>query len=496
MKRNNIILLALLVVLSLSSCKKFLDVTPSNSADASKAIQTPRDAQILINGIMNQMTSSSYYGRNFILYAEAKGGDATIFSQGRGLDAFYTFNHNPNTNSYSTFWSQIYYCILQSNYLLEEIAKREAAGVTGFNTAKGQALTARALMYFDLVRLYGKAYTQDKASYGVPLILNKLTYDAKPLRSSVEQVYTQILKDLVDAAPLLPKTKTNGYINYYANKAILARVYLNMDNKPDALLAAEEVINAPSMYTLYTNANWVDSWKSQYGNESIFELNINALENDLGTSSLGVYQRNRNVGTTSALGFFYASTDFLSSLNQGAVDIRRGIMARDESAASRLGAVYKYSGGLPNGNVATSIMPGDKSNGNSSAVNIKVIRLSEVYLIAAEAALTTNPIKAVGYLNAIRSRNPSLAASSVGTITLDMILEEKRKELYGEGHRYFDMIRTNKSITYNDEFGGITVLPTLRPKTIDRTFYKTILPIPQSEINANPPIKAQQNPNY
>ncbi|MFN0256417.1 RagB/SusD family nutrient uptake outer membrane protein [Pedobacter ureilyticus] len=482
---------------SLSSCKKFLDVTPSNSADAAKAIQTPRDAQILMNGIMNQMTSSSYYGRNFIIYGEAKGGDATLFSQGRGLDALYTFNHNPNTNSFSTFWSQIYYCILQCNYLLEEIAKREAAGVTGFETAKGQALTARALMYFDLVRIYGKAYTQDKASYGVPLILNKLSYDAKPLRSSVEQVYTQILKDLVDASPLLPKTKTNGYINYYANRAILARVYLNMDNKLSALAAAEEVINATSLYTLYTNANWVDSWKSQYGSESIFELNVNPLENDLGTASLGVYQRNRNVGTTAALGFFYASTDFLSKLNEGPnTDIRRGIMARDESSATRLGALYKYSGGIPNGNATTSTMPGDKSTSNNTAVNIKVIRLSEVYLIAAEAALPSNPTKAVGYLNAIRQRNPSLTPSTILSISADMILEEKRKELYGEGHRYFDMIRTNKSITYNDEFGGITVLPTLRPKTIDRTFYKSILPIPQSEINANPPIKAQQNPGY
>lgn len=494
MKRNYI-LLGLLIV-GLSACKKFLDVTPSNSADAARAVQTPRDAQIQINGIMNQMTSSSYYGRNFILYGEAKGGDVAVYSQGRGLDALYTFNQNANTNSFSTFWSQIYYCVLQANYLLEEIAKREAEGVTGFGTAKGQALTARALMYFDLVRLYGKPYTQDKASYGVPLILNKLTYDAKPLRASVEQVYSQIVKDLTDAAPLLPKTKQNGYINYYANKAILARVYLNMDNKPDALLAAEEVIGATSLYTLYTNANWVDSWKSQYGSESIFELNINPLENDLGTASLGVYQRNRSVGTTAALGFFYASTDFLASLNQGTADIRRGIMARDESAATRMGALYKYSGGLPNGNASTSTMPGDKSTANNTAVNIKVIRLSELYLIAAEAALTANPTKAVGYLNAIRQRNPSLVPSTVATITLDMILEEKRKELYGEGHRFFDMMRVNKSITFNDEFGGLTIPATSRPKTIDRTFYKTILPIPQSEINANPPIKAQQNTGY
>lgn len=496
MKRSKILVWGLLLI-SLSSCKKFLDVTPSNSADAAKAIQTPRDAQIVMNGLMNQMTSSSYYGRNFIMYAEAKGGDVAVYSQGRGLDALYTFNHNPNSNSYSSFWSQIYYCILQSNYMLDEIAKREAEGVTGFNTAKGQALTARALMYFDLVRLYGKPYNQDKASFGIPIVLTTLGFDAKPLRASVEQVYTQIIKDLTDAAPLLPKTKTNGYINYYANKAILARVYLNMDMKTEALLAAEEIMAATSLYTLYTNANWVDSWKSQYGMESIFELNINPLENDLGTASLGVYQRNRNVGTTSALGFFYASTDFLSSLNAGSnADIRRGVMARDESSATRLGALYKYSGGIPNGNASTSTMPGDKSTANSTAVNIKVIRLSEIYLIAAEAALTSNPTKAVNYLNAIRQRNPALAPATVATISLDMILEERRKELYGEGHRFFDMIRLNKSITFNDEFGNLTILPTLRPKTIDRNFYKIILPIPQSEINANPPIKAQQNPNY
>lgn len=494
MKRNYIILG--LLIIGLSSCKKLLDVTPSNAADATQAIKTPRDAQILINGIMNQMTSSSYYGRNMILYGEAKGGDVAVYSQGRGLDALYTFNHNPNTNSFSTFWSQIYYCVLQTNYLLEEIGKRESEGITGFNTMKGQALTARALMYLDLVRIYGKAYTQDKTSYGVPLILNKLTYDAKPLRASVEEVYAQILKDLNDSAPLLPKTKQNGYINYYANRAILARVHLNMDNKPAALLAAEEVINATSLYTLYTNANWVDSWKSPYGSESIFELNINPLENDLGTASLGVYQRNRNVGTTSALGFFYASTDFLASLNQGAADIRRGIMARDESSSTRMGALYKYSGGLPNGNASTSTMPGDKSTANNTAVNIKVIRLSELYLIAAEAALTANPAKAVGYLNAIRQRNPSLLPATIATISLDMILEEKRKELYGEGHRYFDLIRLNRSITFNDEFGNLTIPASSRPKTIDRTFYKTILPIPQSEINANPPIKAQQNPGY
>lgn len=75
-----------------------------------------------------------------------------------------------------------------------------------------------------------------------------------------------------------------------------------------------------------------------------------------------------------------------------------------------------------------------------------------------------------------------------------MILDEKSKELYAEGIRYWDMIRTNKTITFNDEHVGVTM--SHREKSINRTFYKTILPIPQVEINANPGLEAQQNPGY
>ena len=485
MKKINIFLLGLLII-GLSSCKKFLDIKPSNSGDSDLAIQTPADAQVMINGIMRSMTSSDYYGRNFLMYGDAKGGDFTLVSQGRGLDGLYTFNQSPSTGSYAGFWTHIYNNLLQVNNLLENIAKQEAAGITGFDTAKGQALTARALMYFDLVRLYGKPYTQDKSSFGVPLVLTKLSTDAQPLRATVEQTYTQILKDLTDAAPLLPKTKLNGYINYYANKAIQARVYLNMDDKVKSLLAAEEVINATSLYSLYSNANWVSSWATQFGSESIFELGVVPLENDLGNSSLSVYHRRKSHGVSAATGFFVASDYFLTRLNQDATDVRWGIMAADETSTSRKGSLYKFSGN-------TTLVGGD-GKATVTAVNIKVIRLSEMYLVAAEAALVSDPTKAVGYLNAIRKRAPLLLPATIATMCLDMILDEKSKELYGEGHRFFDLMRTNKSITFNDDFGSINVPH--RTTTIDRTFFKTILPISQGEMNANPPIKAQQNPGY
>lgn len=485
MRKYNIFF-AVLLLLGFTSCKKsFLDVKPTNSGDAETAIQTANDAKVMINGLMNKMASSDYYGRNFILYGDVKGGDLTIISQGRGLDALYTFNHSKSSNNYSGFWNQIYHCILQANNIIASIDRLKAAGSNeNFDSYEGQALTARALMYFDLVRLYGKSYTQDKTSYGVPNVTQPLEATARPLRASVEENYTQILKDLKDAEPLLSKTKSNGYLNYYGNKAIQARVYLTMAKYAEALTAAQEIINS-NVYKLYSNTEWVGSWKTQFGSESIFELGIFPNETDLGNSSLGAYLRRKGHGSSQILGWFMASDYFLNRLKQDPTDIRWGIMSNDESSTTRLGASYKYSG--------STTLEGD-GKGSSTAVNIKVIRLSEIYLIAAEAAFYTDKTLAANYLNQIRKRSPNLAPATAAIITLDMILEERSKELFTEGQRFFDMLRLNLPITFNDEFGSITV--SNRPKTIDRSFQKVILPIPQDEINANPGLEAQQNPGY
>lgn len=471
------------------SCKNFLDVEPTNAVDADKAIVTANDAQIAINGIQRQMTSSNYYGRNFIAYGDAKGGDVTLYSQGRGLDAFYTFNHNAQTNSFSSFWTSIYNIIYQTNNLLENIEKLKASGsIENFDLAKSEALTIRALANFDLVRLYGKSYTDDKNAFGIPKVTKTLAFNEQSLRATVDENYKQILSDLKTAETGLPKTKRDGYLNYYANKAIQARVYLTMADYNNALLAAEEVINNNPIYSLYTNAAWVSSWQSQFGSESIYELVIEPNQADLARNSLGFYFMRRN-HQTGALGNFLASTPFLNALNADPSDVRRGVMARDESSADRLGSCYKYLG--------STTFSGDKGTSNYTAVNIKVIRLSELYLIAAEAALkasTPNPAKAATYLQAIHKRAAGLPAIDAASVSEALILAEKSKEFFGEGIRYFDMIRLNKTINFDDAFAGISV-PT-REHAINRSFFKTILPISQEEINANPPIKAQQNPGY
>ena len=106
MKIKNI-LIAAVSILALTSCDDFLDMQPTNSGNASGAIKTVEDAQVAINGLMSEMTSSTYYGRNFLLYGDVKGGDLTIYSAGRGLDGLYSFNHAPTYGNFSAFWSQI-----------------------------------------------------------------------------------------------------------------------------------------------------------------------------------------------------------------------------------------------------------------------------------------------------------------------------------------------------------------------------------------------------
>lgn len=484
------IAMMIMAMAALTSCDDFLDREPTNSANADKAIATTRDARVAINGMMHEMSSSAYYGRNFLLYGDAKGGDLTLYENGRGNDALYSFNHTPTSGSYSGFWSTIYDCVMQVNNLLENIDKLQAGGgASDFDYYKGEALSLRALFYFDLVRLYGKPYNYDKQSLGVPLVLKTLDASAQPARATVEEVYAQIVKDLEDGQKLMASDKNhyNGYLDYWGNRALQAKVKLYMDDYAGALDAAEEVMES-GKFELYKPEAWCDSWAREYGSESIFEIGIDT-QSDLQQTSLGYYYM-RAAQKKNAMGWFLASDYFLNRLAQDDTDVRWGVMDNDESwsdtKVERKGACYKYMGGLD--------MRGDGKE-STTAVNIKVMRLSEVYLIAAEAALHTGAAdKAANYLNDIRCRAPKLAPATPITVSDDMILDERSKELFGEGQRFFDMMRMNRKVEFNDDFRDVPV--TRRLKTIDRTFGGIVLPIPQDEINANPNIAGQQNEYY
>ncbi|MCL2727433.1 MAG: RagB/SusD family nutrient uptake outer membrane protein [Bacteroidales bacterium] len=505
---KKLLLYTLSIALVIVSCEEFLDVKPTNQADAGSAIGTPADAQVMMNGLMRSMSSLVYYGRDMFLYADSKGGDLCVGGRGRGYDGLYVFNHSQTLNSGGDFWSQIYFCVTLANNLIINIQKmiEEGKGSAALNHTLAQALTARAIFYYDLVRLWGKPYDMDRNSYGVPLNLEVLDATAQPTRASVAEVYTQILADLNAAVPLFNRTqRNNGFINYYANVAMQARIHLQMQNYAAALTAAEDVIQNGG-YALYTNENWITSWSRQFQSESIFELHH--LPTELGgtTGSLGAMMIHTQ-STLTAWNYFIASTSFLERLGEDPADIRWGLMDLDEKAKespssvqyieNRQGCCYKYVGGISvRATYDTGTIALGDGKSTRTAVNIKVIRLSEIYLIAAEAALgANNRDKAATYLQAIRKRAPNLEPATAANVTLQMVKDERSKELLMEGHRFFDMLRWNETIVYDSDWLSQSPV-TSRPESIDRTYFKAIYPITQNEINANPAIASQQNPGY
>ena len=169
-----------------------------------------------------------------------------------------------------------------------------------------------------------------------------------------------------------------------------------------------------------------------------------------------------------------ATKDFLDLLNEDPNDVRLGLLITDKNGTKR--TINKYPGRA--GSVAVN--------------NVRVIRLSDIYLIGAEAALkkaAPDQTLADDYLYKIQNRANSATVKT--TATLDLIMKERRKELVLEGHRLYDVLRQGIEITRK---GGNHFLNATDLVTVNWNDYRTIMPIPQAEIDANTNI--QQNPEY
>jgi hypothetical protein len=334
-------------------------------------------------------------------------------------------------------------------------------------------LTLRALMYHDLVRQYAKSYTAATAAtdLGVPIVL---TYDPtnKPTRNTVQQVYDQIEKDLVAAIALLTDRApySAGYINKNAAKALLARVYLYKNDWAKALSTAQDVINNGGYAVVPANAHagyWTNGNLRTDKVETLFELGFDPGGN-AGNESLPYFFLQAGYGDGLAADAFYNT--FTST------DVRRALMIDGTRGGKNVKIINKYPNGIN--------------------YTIKILRISEVYLVAAEAAYqSNNAAQALTYLNFVATRrDPAfLGYVSVGTQVLEDILTERRKELAFEGQRYWDLQRYNRDVVRvninNNYMANV-------PLTFAATNFRRILPIPQAELDANSNIKSQQNPGY
>lgn len=491
---------------SLSSCvNDWLDVAPSDGTDADAALTSSSDLAAARTGMYKALKGNSslvdYYGQQFFVYGDVHAGDDYQYNNLGGSNRasfYYDMNYqtasefSSSTSSSNVAWKSPYIVIGRANRI---IAAAEGGALSDAAEAKAtidqyaaEAKVLRALAHFDLVRIYGKPYTEDQgASLGVPLVTEVLESNAKPARSTVAEVYTQVVKDLTEAisSNALAKETEPGYVSVWGAKAILSRVYLNMGDYANALSVAEDIIKN-SGAALWTRDQYFKAWDASTPNESefLFRLNVAGSTDNNDLNGIGNLQQRDGYKE------MVATKKFVDMLTSDPKDVRNDMFL--PATAPKEVATYGTN------KVFLNKLRGQGGNLRNVTI-VPIIRLSEVYLTAAECAFRNNDkTKAVEYLNDLVKNRTTTEASlaTVDNITLERILIERRKELIGEGQRYFDALRNNETITrYTSEADkGWHKTLSKEVQSFNRDYFKAIAAIPQAEINANPNIK--QNTGY
>ncbi|WP_412466073.1 RagB/SusD family nutrient uptake outer membrane protein [Pedobacter sp. KLB.chiD] len=455
MKNYKNILAGFFLLLSLSGCKKQLEIDPKQNIDANVALNTTADVQNALIGAYTFMATGDLYGNNLVFIPDLYASDNYLTWRG-------TFTTYRNISSKTIVadnadvrrtWTTAYSAINTANIVLSALNVVNDANTK--SVIEGKALFIRGIMHFELVRLFGLPYdvSGSNTNLGVPIMTKAVkTIDNvtnSVARNTVAEVYVAVENDLKSAI-----TKLASVDDQYAAKAFLARVYLQEGKYALSRDIANDIItNSP--YRLITNSLEAP-FRTKNSSEGIFEIKQNEQSN-AGTSNDG-------------LATFYASYQNATGGNVGRADA------------------------LVNSNFYNSFEPGDKRQtemiyeGTGARTgfftkkwysfydNIPVCRITEQYLIRAECNFrlgTSIGATPADDINTLRTR------AGLGNVvpTLNIILNEREKELDYEGFRLHDYKRTKRSIgtfTYDDP--------------------KLVFPIPDREINANKALK--QNPGY
>lgn len=430
--------------LLLSSCENTedLNIAPETTISDKDIFSTPARIEGLVNGIYKALKGASLYGGRFLLYHDVRGEDF-INVTANNYTGYESWNnsYSSGSNDINNLWSQAYTTINNANILIEGLAVNPGV-VTEQKASEyiGEAKFLRAVAYYSLVISYGQPYNKDAgASKGVPLRLKAETGTANNdlARSSVAEIYAQILKDLDDAETALPQNYSSSDLNTtraHTSSAIAfkTRVYLSMNNwakviEEAAKLAPQTQAPFSTTATAVKHALQPDItviFSSNYSTvESIFSIPMSSLDSYTGQSSIA-YIYNTN------LEYYLNPTGILGDTQWSATDARRAL-TRTVSGKQYFKKYAKPSPFLD---------------------YIPVIRYSEVLLNYAEAAAKTgNLTLSANLLAAVHARSDaayvfSAAVTSDQNLLLDAIAKERRIELLGEGFRGPDLLRNLQTL--------------------------------------------------
>lgn len=383
--------------LLLSSCSKMLDVKSHSAVPTGSLSQA--DVEAFLSGVYNRVQSSP--GAESYLNGDLTGGNlinSGATSDG-GLNTFISNILRPENGLMSSAWNGYYAALYQANNLMaaveqlpESERKTEIAGIVRF---------FRAYIYYNLVTRWG----------GVP-ILEKNTQN-KVARNTEAEVWAFIEKELELAMAGAPAINAKGYyyVSREAAKALMARVKLAQHKNAEAGALAEEVI-ASGLFRL---DDFEKIFRAQQNTEVIFSFKNLVIESGVNISTLFYTYAHPVKGS-----YVYRPTQEVMDLFDAA-DKRRAISV---DTYQGLRVINKYS------------------SGQSATDPIVIIRLAEMYLISAEA----RGLQGLARLNELRAAR-GLAAVNPGSESdyLDAVLLERRRELLGEGFRWYDLVRLNRA---------------------------------------------------
>lgn len=454
----------------MTSCSSdLLDVNPEAQKVSSQFYTTSAEIE---QGVVSVYSSLQYTGQYQLgmpalgelpsdnTYDEVPANDAFTYGE---LD-FFTIQ--PNNSLIASAWKDNYIGIQQANIILARIGKIPDMTDALKSSRTGEMKFLRALMYFNLVRIFGD----------VPLVLKETTnvndYFGQP-RTSVAEVYAAVETDLKEAINLLPSTATQkGRATKGAALGILGKVLLTQKKYTESLTYLNQVESLG--YQLLTDVTKIFDVANENNSEIIFDVQFASGLNGNSEGSTAFQMFSPSGSVSGAKGHNLPTKEVYNLYSSG--DTRRSA----------------YIGLTSNGIPFSKKMVKTSNTIADGGSNFVVLRLADVFLMMAESYAEQNDfVNANIYLNKIKTRAGISAVNfSNKDLLLNEIDKERRLEFVGEGHRWFDLIRTGKAISVMTSH--FTNNPGYSIAQINN--HHLLMPVPQGQINTDPAIK--QNPGY
>ncbi|UUF12177.1 MULTISPECIES: RagB/SusD family nutrient uptake outer membrane protein [Flavobacterium] len=459
---TTVISLTLFSTLCISCSDEFVDPKPEYSIDSENYFNSKSDYDQALVATYD-LLQSSY--ANVILGEIASdntlaGGESP--TDVIGWQQIDDMIHTPVNSNLRDIWNWMFAGVQRANYILEFQDKTDFPEKT---QVIAEARFLRAYYQFELVKWFGGIPMKGDARF-------KLGDEKKIPRSSVQEVYASIEADLIFAsANLAPNASQKGRATKTAAQALLGKAYLYQNKFTQAATVLESVITS-GKYSLVTDYNSIFEMDGENGAESVFEVQYTDIEG-AGFGCLQCSEGNVAVGFSGVRNFsgplFSSGFSFNIPTQESADafevgDRRKDVAILDIAAFAAANANYDNGKGVSygKGNEDTGFfnrkyIPRKRSSNAQGDLNLtnpnnyRSIRYADVLLMAAEAYNrgAIDDAKARTYLNLVRARafgdnNHNVTAS--GAALTDFIWAERRVELFGEGHRFFDLVRTGKAV--------------------------------------------------